>query len=282
MNRMQPFFGDRDDPLEAAAPQRAGAHAAQSHLAGPHFAVPRGDASEVEAGRFRAGAGSALFAPLHYEPNYAYPLIVWLHGANDDERQLKRIMPFVSLRNYAAVAPRGTVAPDEAAGRLGCSWSQSEDHILLAEHRALEAVAEARRQWNIHSDRVYLAGFGAGGTMAFRLALNLPRYFAGAISINGPFPTGLRPLAQLQAVRRLNFLLASGRDSGHYPPPAVCSDLRLIYAAGMSISLRQYPCGDDLTTHMLADVDRWIMQQIATPVVAAENRAQPRAGGSLD
>ena len=118
--------------------------------------------------------------------------------------------------------------------------------------------------------------------MAFRLALNLPRYFAGAVSINGPFPTGLRPLAQLHAVRRLNFLLASGRDSGHYPPGAVCQDLRFIYAAGMSISLRQYPSGDDLTTHMLSDVDRWIMQQITAPAVAAENGARPRAGGSSD
>ncbi len=277
MNRIGPYFGAEDDPFEAA--ELAETHPAGSPLAGPHFAGPQPDGSQVEAGRFRAASGCAQFAPLHYEPNYAYPLIVWLHGANDDERQLKRIMPFISLRNYAAVAPRGTVEPDEAAGRLGCSWSQDEDHILLAEHRALESVAAARRQWNIHSDRVYLAGFGAGGTMAFRLALTLPHHFAGAVSINGPFPTGFRPLAQLQAVRRLNFLLASGRDSGHYPPPAVCADLRLIYAAGMSISLRQYPCGDDLTTHMLADVDRWIMQQIAAPVVATENRAQPRAGG---
>ena len=214
--------------------------------------------------------------------NYAYPLIVWLHGANDDERQLKRIMPFVSLRNYAAVAPRGTVRADEAAGRLGCSWSQSEDHILLAEHRALEAVAEAAAVEHPLGPRLpgrlrhrRHDGISPGVEPAARI---LPARFRSTVL----FPTGLRPLAQLQAVRRLNFLLASGRDSGHYPPPAVCSDLRLIYAAGMSISLRQYPCGDDLTTHMLADVDRWIMQQIATPVVAAENRAQPRAGGSLD
>jgi phospholipase/carboxylesterase len=257
MNRIQPFFSDASNPAYDNDVQ-------------------------VEAGRIQSsvGASHASFVPLHYERNYAYPLIVWLHGANDDERQLKRIMPFVSMRNYVAVAPRGTVQPDEEAGRVGCSWSQTEDHILLAEHRTLEAVAMTCQQWNINSDRIFLAGFGTGGTMAFRLALNLPQYFAGAVSINGAFPTGLRPLAQLHRVRKLNFLLASGRDSGRYPPESVCDDLRLIYAAGMSISLRQYPCGDDLTTHMLADVDRWIMQQISAPVETAENRAQPRAGNS--
>ncbi len=259
MNRIQPYFSD----------------ASSSDF---------DNSVQVEAGRIPSsdGASHSLFAPLHYEPNYAYPLIVWLHGANDDQRQLKRIMPFVSMRNYVAVAPRGTVLADEEAGRVGCSWSQTEDHILLAEHRVLEAVAAACQQWNVNSDRIFLAGFGTGGTMAFRLALNLPQYFAGAVSINGPFPTGLRPLAQLQRVRQLNFLLATGRDSGRYSPPRVCEDLRLIYAAGMSISLRQYPCGDDLTTNMLSDIDRWIMQQISTPVVATENRAQPRAGGNSD
>ena len=48
----------------------------------------------------------AWFLPLHYEHGYAYPLIVWLHGHGDDERQLRRIMPLLSMRNYLAVAPR--------------------------------------------------------------------------------------------------------------------------------------------------------------------------------
>ncbi len=70
------------------------------------------EVSEVEGGRFSAlpDVGQTLFAPIHYESNYAYPLIVWLHGPHDDERQLKRIMPFVSLRNYVGVSPRGTEA----------------------------------------------------------------------------------------------------------------------------------------------------------------------------
>ena len=32
---------------------------------------------------------NALFAPLHYEAGYAYPLIVWLHGQGSSERQLR-------------------------------------------------------------------------------------------------------------------------------------------------------------------------------------------------
>ena len=38
--------------------------------------------------------------------------------------------------------------------------------------------------------------------------------------------------------------------------------LRLFHAAGLSIVLRQYPCGQELTEQMLRDVDRWIIEQI--------------------
>src|SRR4051794_5650794 len=72
----------------------------------------------VEQARYSVDAGKcqALFTPLHYERNYAYPLIVWLHGPGDDERQLKRIMPLVSMRNYGAAGPRGTVETGVKAG----------------------------------------------------------------------------------------------------------------------------------------------------------------------
>ena len=48
----------------------------------------------------------SLYVPLHYERNYAYPLLIWLHGPSDDERQLRTIMRHISVRNYVGVAPR--------------------------------------------------------------------------------------------------------------------------------------------------------------------------------
>ena len=37
---------------------------------------------------------------------------------------------------------------------------------------------------------------------------------------------------------------------------------RLFHAAGMSVTLRQYPGGDDLNTQMLHDIDVWLMEQV--------------------
>jgi phospholipase/carboxylesterase len=217
----------------------------------------------VEAGRLQTAVGRApytLFGPLHYEPNYAYPLIVWLHGPDDSEQQLKRIMPLISLRNYVAVAARGTAK--SAAG--GFNWRQSEEHIQAADERVVECIEAASEKFNVAADRVFLAGYGSGGTMAFRIALQNPQRVAGVLSFGGPLPTGHAPLAQLQAARRLAVFVACTRASRNYPTSVVCDDLRLLHTAGMSIVLREYPGDDGLTTHMLADMDRWVMEQITS------------------
>ncbi len=226
--------------------------------------------SMVEAGRLRTVTGRApyaLFGPLHYEPNYAYPLIVWLHGPGDSEAQLRRVMPLISLRNYVAVAPRGTA--DWSGG--GYYWRQTDEHIQAADEQVCECLEAARGKFNIAADRVFLAGYGCGGTMAFRVALREPRRIAGVLSLGGPFPSGRSPLAQLEAARRLSVFLACSRQSQQYPTAIVCNDLRLLHTAGMSIVLREYPGDDGLTPQMLADVDRWVMEQVTgASAVAAQ------------
>jgi phospholipase/carboxylesterase len=210
-----------------------------------------------------AHGGLSLFAPLHYEPGYAYPLIVWLHGAGNNENQLRRLMPLVSVRNYVAVAPRGTVPMRDGAVRMpGYTWMQAGEHIQAAEQRVFEAVETARGRFNINPQRVFLAGIGQGGTMAFRIALQHPRSFAGVVSMGGPFPTDQAPLRQLLAARSLPVLIGCGRTSDAYPSPSVCDDLRLLHSAGLSLTIREYPCGDEVDPNMLRDLDRWIMEQI--------------------
>jgi phospholipase/carboxylesterase len=198
---------------------------------------------------------------LHYEPGYAYPLIIWLHGPTTDEQQLRRIMPQISMRNYVAVAPRG-LCQFRKDGPSGFGWPQSGEGLEQAEHRIFNALAIASQKFHVSPRKVFLAGFDQGGTMAFRTALSHPRYFAGILSLGGCLPTGQTPFGNLNSARKLPVFLASGRDSVEYKAEEVCKNLRLMHTAGMSITLRQYPCGHELTPQMLADVDRWIIEQV--------------------
>ena len=209
----------------------------------------------------------AFFAPLHYESKYAYPLLVWLHGpGHNDERQLVRIMPLISMRNYAAAAPRGF----SCEGSSALSWPQNPQSIESATHRVFDCIEAARERFNIASQRIFLGGFDSGGTMAFRIALNHPDSFAGVLSCGGALPQGHHPFGRLVEARRLPAFLAMGRDSEVYGPERACADLRLLHTAGVSVTLRQYPCGHELSEQMLRDVDRWIMEQISSPVESVD------------
>jgi hypothetical protein len=109
--------------------------------------------------------------------------------------------------------------------------------------------------------------------MAFRVAMSMPEKFCGVLSLGGSFPIGNAPLGRLNDARRLPLFVAVGRDNGDYPESALCTDLRLFHAAGMAVTIRQYPGEDQLNDLMLADVDRWIMDTIASgqraPVIAS-------------
>jgi len=219
--------------------------------------------SSAVFGSLADGHDSALFVPLHYEPNYAYPLFVWLHGPRDSHQQLKRIMPLVSMRNYVGVAPRG---PIEHAGRAKGStcWSWSDDDTALprAEQRVNEVIDLASRRLNIAPRRVFLGGYASGGTLALRLAMAQPQRFAGVLSLGGRFPTGGTPLRRLCEARGVPIFLACGKTSSDYPQDEVCDDLRLLHSGGLNVALRIYPGGDDISPLMLPDMDRWMMELV--------------------
>lgn len=283
MNRIVNFFQPEKTP-DAAGKAALGQSAGLDQSAGLGNSAPVGQ-SAVKASvgqlQFNAGEdGLSFFAPLHYERNYAYPLLVWLHGPGDNERQLKRIMPLVSLRNYVGLALRGTRLPNPVSrgGRApgnwagaGFGWPQSEANVAVGEQAILDGIQLACARYRIARHRVFLAGFDCGGTMAFRVAMRHPEQFAGVLSLCGAFPVGRQSLSRLQAARRVPLLMAVGRDSQRYPAPHVCRDLRLLHSAGMHLTLRQYPCGHEISPWMLSDMDRWMMEHIQGPVVERHN-----------
>lgn len=218
------------------------------------------DEKAARRGEQQFPAPLALFAPLHYERNYAYPLIVWLHGDGGNERELRQVMALVSVRNYVAAAPRGYKA--RSTDGVGYTWPQTSQAAAEAGERVRQCIEAANRRFNVHANRVFIAGYGIGGTMALRLALESPERFAGAISLSGSMPSGNCPLKCVNQARGLPLLLASAVESRVYTQARVADDLRLLHCAGFSLALRQYLGEHDLTTAMLADMDRWMMEQV--------------------
>src|SRR5262245_33938287 len=125
------------------------------------------------------------FAPAGYEPRYPYPLIVFLHGEGGNEEQILRLAPRISRRNYVAIGLRGPVnlGPNRK-GSLRYSWGDPSQ-LPFIEDYILQAIRQTRLHYHIHSERIMLAGFAEGATLAYRLGLEFPDNISGIIALNG-------------------------------------------------------------------------------------------------
>ncbi len=125
-----------------------------------------------------------------------------------------------------------------------------------------EAIEAASSQFAVARNRIFIAGFGGGASMAWRLGLRYPDYFAGVVSICGAFPHKHQPLAKLAAARHLPTLWMYGEESSRCGIDQVCETLPMLHAARLSVHIRQYPCGDEVLTNMLSDMNHWLMERV--------------------
>src|SRR4029077_7101890 len=150
------------------------------------------------------------FAPIGYEPRYPYPLIVFLHGNGGNEEQILRLAPRVSRRNFVSIGLRGPVClGPNRKGALGFSWGDAS-HLERVEDYLLNAIRQTRLHYHIHSERIYLAGFAEGATLAYRLGLTFPNLIGGVIALNGAMPRQDRPLFRLPELRNLKVFIGHG------------------------------------------------------------------------
>lgn len=122
----------------------------------------------------------AVFTPEGYEPNYAYPLVIWFHDTGESEQVLHRIMPEVSDRNALGLALRG----ERAIGGGRFEWAENVDE--QREQRLIAAIRRLRREHHVHTERIVLAGRGVGASVAAGLFLRRPDWFGGLALFDAP------------------------------------------------------------------------------------------------
>ena len=189
--------------------------------------------------------GLPVFIPQGYESGYDYPLLVWLSDPLGSPVDLGRCMTRVSLRNFVAVS---------ATGGATAVW---------------QAVDRVTERLSIHPRRVWLIGQGTAGTQAFRIACRHPESFAGVVSLGGAFPLDESLFARIGIVRRLPMLYCCTAADAAGDAARTDRMLRLFHAAGATLAMRIYPQRRDLSAAALADVNRWLMDEICGSAAGA-------------
>ncbi len=238
-----------------------------------------------------AGSGPLVetrFVPQRYEPNYAYPLLVLLHARGGDEQQMVRSMPAMSWRNYVGLSLRGPEVVTRQGRFAGHGWgpdfgrrerapsrpalpdaevfrrrlaAEEPDPADLVEDGIFDAVRQTRRALHVHSERIFLVGVGEGAAVAYRVAMAHPGRFAGVVAINGWLPGGFRPLARIKDCRGLRVLVVHGEWNARVPVEHARKTVATLRDGGLKVAFQSYPCAHRLTSHMLSDVDTWLINQ---------------------
>lgn len=203
-----------------------------------------------------------IHMPEHYEAGYAYPLVVWFHGDGSSETELSSVMPRISDRNYLGLALRGNTTFGEGYG-----WSVSGENLTQLIEDVESIVLWMRREYHIHSERIYLAGFGSGASTAMQLMLEKPEWFGAAACFCGAFPKTPISQEQIEELRNKRILLATSANSRTSKVSDVMATGRLLYASGINIVTRVYQeAGSTPSSKMLSDINHWFMDDVCSTV----------------
>jgi pimeloyl-ACP methyl ester carboxylesterase len=112
-----------------------------------------------------------LQLPPEYQPSRSYPVLIVLHGGGE--------RPIEALARWSKEGARQgyILAAPDWGGAGGYNYT-AEEHIVVT-----ELIKDLRRRYAVDSDRVFLTGYGDGGTMAFDVGLSHPDLFAGVVPV---------------------------------------------------------------------------------------------------
>lgn len=209
-----------------------------------------------------AVAPNAVSVPQYYESKYAYPLIVWLQPAGCRAPDLKQIMPALSERNYLGTVSRLAFSIENplTSLRLGAKQAGASPVPYNWAQDIRRDVLHARRNFHVHSERIYLAGIGAGASAAMQMLLEKPEWFAGAIALDPDLELAEISLRNLRELPGKRLFTTSVMRSSE-----LTTLERLCFCSGMDVTHKNYPTELSLHRKVLRDVDRWLMSEVCQP-----------------
>ncbi|QDT63498.1 alpha/beta hydrolase [Calycomorphotria hydatis] len=204
-----------------------------------------------------------LWVPDHYEALYPYPLILWLHDDADSEQMLHEVMPRLSERNYLGLSMRA----DIIAGN-GFRWSRKEEDRQAFASELYETACNARREYHIHSERVFLAGIGGGADLAVELFMNNPSWFGGLFALDGRFDGVPADLEHDQEFEGKPALFARTGVTGLASIASLATASRRLSLTGTDVSVQTFdaPRDGEIPQQVLTALNRWIMSSIGSVV----------------
>jgi pimeloyl-ACP methyl ester carboxylesterase len=128
-----------------------------------------------------ASPSYGVLLPPEYDWHHKYPMIVALHPSDHDGKAELDFWGGTTANPGRAQAAGYIVISPEYVEKDAREYGYS-----MASHDVvLRSIVDARKRFNVDSDRIFLTGHEMGGDAAFDIGMSHPDLFAGVIPING-------------------------------------------------------------------------------------------------
>ncbi|MCU0716134.1 MAG: PHB depolymerase family esterase [Pirellula sp.] len=205
-----------------------------------------------------------VYLPQSFTPTYDYPLVIWLHSDDSSEMELTPVMETLSEQNYIGIAPRANIRSQSQ--RRVFRWGDTRADYAYAEDVVWECINASLETLPVHPGRIFLAGFGRGGTLAQWIGLQYAERIAGVVSLSGPAPTIGGALSHWKNARDLPLLFAQRQGSSLCSDQCLNNAMRLAHRAALNYTFWQlqdevdsFDDSDDLSSSMLLAANRFMM-----------------------
>lgn len=127
-----------------------------------------------------------VMLPPEWDGEAPMPALIWYHGHNSSAASVFRSRGLIDTfvkNGYALIAPNGARLP----GRNTRAWPARRDGRDRRDDVAftLSVLDDAKSRFAIDEARIFVAGFSAGGSMAWLMACEAASHFAGFASVSG-------------------------------------------------------------------------------------------------
>ncbi|MGH6627440.1 MAG: alpha/beta hydrolase [Burkholderiaceae bacterium] len=204
--------------------------------------------------------------------------IVLMHGLGADGRDFVPIARELELSSVAPVRfvfPNAPVMPVTINGGyqmpawydiLGMDLSRREDENGLRRSRAaIEALLEREKARGIPAGRIVLAGFSQGCAMALMTGLRHAERLAGIVGLSGYLPLAATTAVERRDANALTpIFLAHGRHDDVVPLSGAIASRDALQALGYDVQWHDYPMAHSVCMEEIADLNRWLVQVLAT------------------
>jgi phospholipase/carboxylesterase len=204
--------------------------------------------------------------------------VLFLHGLGADGNDF---VPVVEELDLAAVGdvrfvfPHAPVMPVTINNGyrmrawydiLGMDLVQREDEAGLQRSRGdVEELLAREKDRGIPAHRIVLAGFSQGCALALLTGLRHRERLAGIAGLSGYLP-----LAQSTAAERSDgnaltpIFMAHGQQDGVVAIERGKASREVLRALGYSVEWHEYPMAHSVCMEEIADLNRWLLQVLAT------------------